>query len=194
MEVSPDQVNQWVDVIGGVFKALTFASSTILSILIFFSKKVRMFLNMGKTVDEIASNVSYVKNSLDEEVVTRMIMFDSHDHIAYFKCNHEGENIEISRGYTLLLGCSKEELMGWKFLNFIPLDEQEEVKKKWLGCLEDCRDYEHVHHIETRTQGKIKVITVVRPVPNKKPPPKVKFWVGYMKKVDENGDVIDYFN
>lgn len=57
-----------------------------------------------------------------------------------FQCKINGQNIDVNRTYCRLLGCTREELLGFGWKNFLHEDGKHEYDEEWKDAFLDGRE------------------------------------------------------
>lgn len=133
----------------------------------------------GSLADAITRNEAKL-NGLIHNVRVLGEKVDANDLFAYFECDVNGRNIDVSETYCRWLNCSEGELLGMDFLNFIPEGEQPGVIAHWDACRASGRVYQHRHNIVPRGGHPILVDVRCKPIPPGGAPVS---WVGVVKRV-----------
>lgn len=97
-----------------------------------------------------------------------------------FDCDDSGGNTYVSLPYSVLMECSREELLGWNFLNFVHREDVRQVKELWDECRAQRRTYNNQHRMVSRTGNVLTFKVMAYPVIEGA---RVKRWIGVMRLI-----------
>jgi len=104
-----------------------------------------------------------------------------------FEANAHGENISVNQTYARFVGVGKDDLLGWRFLNFIHPDDLKRVRFEWDSAIEETRPFHQRYKMITASGETITVDATATPITDGQP---VKRWVGIVLKTGA-GSVLD---
>lgn len=108
---------------------------------------------------------------------------DSDDEIGRFHSNAVGENTYVNQLLARWLGVGKQELMGWKYLNFVHSNDVDRVRRHWELCRTEHRQYRIRHHMVAADGEVFEVEVTATPIPESAP---VKRWIGSVRRLDND--------
>ena len=93
-----------------------------------------------------------------------------------FICDSDGRNLNVNTAYARLVGCGRDELLGFGYQRFIPSNINPGYAAEFDSAAKQHRSFERSLHI-LRPDG-TEVITNVRIVPHPENEPPAHYWVG----------------
>ena len=93
-----------------------------------------------------------------------------------FICDNDGRNLNVNTAYARLVGCGRDELMGFGYQRFIPSNINPGYVAEFDSAARQHRSFERSLRI-LRPDG-TEVLTNVRIVPHPEDEPPAHFWVG----------------
>ena len=93
-----------------------------------------------------------------------------------FICDGEGRNLNVNTAYARLVGCGRDELLGFGYQRFIPSDLNPGYVAEFDSAAKQHRSFEHSLRI-LRPDG-TEVLANVRIVPHPENEPPAHYWIG----------------
>ena len=93
-----------------------------------------------------------------------------------FICDGEGRNLNVNTAYARLVGCGRDELMGFGYQRFVPNDLNPTYINEFEDAVAQHRSVEGTIKIR-RPDGTV-ITTSVRIVPHPENDPPAHFWIG----------------
>lgn len=93
-----------------------------------------------------------------------------------FICGNDGENLNVNTAYARLVGCGRDELLGFGYQRFLPSSLNPDYMQTFAEASAKHRSFESVLLIR-RPDGKV-VEAQVRIVPHPEHDPPAHYWVG----------------
>ena len=93
-----------------------------------------------------------------------------------FICDSDGRNLNVNTAYARLVGCGRDELMGFGYQRFLPNDTNPGYAADFNNAAEQHRSFERAVRIR-RPDGS-ELIAQVRIVPHPEHEPPAHYWVG----------------
>ena len=104
-----------------------------------------------------------------------------------FICDSEGRNLNVNTAYARLVGCGRDELMGFGYQRFIPSNINPGYVAEFDSAARQHRSFERSLRI-LRPDG-TEVLTNVRIVPHPENEPPAHYWVGVVTAARRSTDV-----
>ena len=104
-----------------------------------------------------------------------------------FICDSDGRNLNVNTAYARLVGCGRDELLGFGYQRFIPSNINPGYAAEFDSASKQHRSFERSLRI-LRPDG-TEVITNVRIVPHPENEPPAHYWVGVVIPARRNTDV-----
>lgn len=98
------------------------------------------------------------------------------DPTPHFICDSTGRNLNVNTAYARLVGCGRDELMGFGYQRFLPTDQNPMFMQGFLDAADKHRSFESTLKIR-RPDGTI-IAASVRIVPHPENDPPAHFWIG----------------
>ena len=134
------------------------------------------------SIKRTESAVTTLTEQMDLMVHTMWAENDTDDDIGRFHRSAAGENTYVNQLYARWLGVGKAELLGWKYLNFVPPEDVDRVRKHWDACCNEHRQYRIRHRLITADGSTIEVEVIATPIPETAP---AKRWIGSIRRLDQ---------
>lgn len=93
-----------------------------------------------------------------------------------FICDSDGRNLNVNTAYARLVGCGRDELMGFGHQRFLPIDQNPMFMQGFLDAVDKHRSFDSTLKIR-RPDGTI-IAASVRIVPHPEDDPPAHFWIG----------------
>ena len=93
-----------------------------------------------------------------------------------FICDGEGRNLNVNTAYARLVGCGRDELMGFGYQRFVPADLNPTYVDEFKDAVAQHRSVEGTIKIR-RPDGTV-ITTSVRIVPHPENDPPAHYWIG----------------
>ena len=93
-----------------------------------------------------------------------------------FICDSEGRNLNVNTAYARLVGCGRDELMGFGYQRFVPADLNPTYVDEFEDAVAQHRSVEGTIKIR-RPDGTV-ITTSVRIVPHPENDPPAHYWIG----------------
>lgn len=103
-----------------------------------------------------------------------------------FICDGEGRNLNVNTAYARLVGCGRDELLGFGYQRFIPNLTNPNYSADFAAAAEQHRSFERSLRI-LRPDG-TEVLANVRIVPHPENEPPAHFWVGVVTAARRSTD------
>lgn len=103
-----------------------------------------------------------------------------------FICDSDGRNLNVNTAYARLVGCGRDELLGFGYQRFMPNDINPGYVAEFDNAAEQHRSFEHPLRI-LRPDG-TEVLTNVRIVPHPEDTPPAHYWIGVLTSPRPNTD------
>lgn len=100
--------------------------------------------------------------------------------------DNNGRNLNVNTAYARLLGCGRDELMGFGYQRFIPAELNPTHIDEFESAVEQHRSVEGVVKIR-RSNGTI-ITTNVRIVPHPEDKPPAHYWIGIITATHQDPD------
>ena len=108
------------------------------------------------------------------------------DQTPRFICDNEGRNLNVNTAYARLVGCGRDELMGFGYQRFIPSNINSGYVAEFDSAAKQHRSLERSLRI-LRPDG-TEVLANVRIVPHPENEPPAHYWVGVVTAARRNTD------
>jgi len=108
---------------------------------------------------------------------------DTENDVGRFYSNAAGEFTYVNQTIARWLGIGKNELIGWRYLNFIHIDDVDRVKRQWEVCRAEHRQFNIRYRLVTVTGNVIEVEMVATPIPEVAP---IKCWIGSIWRLNND--------
>lgn len=103
-----------------------------------------------------------------------------------FICDSDGRNLNVNTAYARLVGCGRDELMGFGYQRFLPNDINPEYIADFNAAAEQHRSFERA--VRIRRPDGTEVHANVRIVPHPEHEPPAHYWVGVVTAARRNTD------
>lgn len=103
-----------------------------------------------------------------------------------FICDSDGRNLNVNTAYARLVGCGRDELMGFGYQRFIPSDINPNYVADFAAATEQHRSFERA--VRIRRPDGTEVHANVRIVPHPEHEPPAHYWVGVMTAARRSTD------
>jgi len=103
-----------------------------------------------------------------------------------FICDSDGRNLNVNTAYARLVGCGRDELMGFGYQRFLPNGANPELIADFNTAAEQHRSFERAVRIH-RPDG-TEVHANIRIVPHPEHEPPAHYWVGVVTAARRNTD------
>lgn len=103
-----------------------------------------------------------------------------------FICDSDGRNLNVNTAYARLVGCGRDELMGFGYQRFLPNDINPEYIADFNSAAEQHRSFERA--VRIRRPDGTEVHANVRIVPHPEHEPPAHYWVGVVTAARRNTD------
>ena len=103
-----------------------------------------------------------------------------------FICDSDGRNLNVNTAYARLVGCGRDELMGFGYQPFIPNELNPGYTTDFNSATEQHRSFERAVRIR-RPDGS-ELLAQVRIVPHPENEPPAHYWVGVVTAVRRGTD------
>lgn len=103
-----------------------------------------------------------------------------------FICDNDGRNLNVNTAYARLVGCGRDELMGFGYQRFIPSNINPGYVAEFDSAAKQHRSFERSLRI-LRPDG-TEVLANVRIVPHPENEPPAHYWVGVVTAARRNTD------
>ncbi len=104
-----------------------------------------------------------------------------------FICDNDGRNLNVNTAYARLVGCGRDELLGFGYQRFIPSNTNPGYVAEFDSAAKQHRSFERSLRI-LRPDG-TEVLTNVRIVPHPENEPPAHYWVGVVTAARRSADV-----
>lgn len=149
--------------------------------LVRFKKEIDEALAAIKQIGPLAEAIADIQQRMLAAEAENRALADSDPNVARFTCDSIGENTHVNATYCRWLGVSRGDLIGWRWLSFVPEFDRERLREEWDSARRERRVYRVRHALETSDRRMIYVDTVVTPVPEEGP---IHRWIGVMRRVE----------
>ncbi len=103
-----------------------------------------------------------------------------------FICDNDGRNLNVNTAYARLVGCGRDELLGFGYQRFIPSNTNPDYIADFSAAAEQHRSFER--SVRIRRPDGSEVIANVRIVPHPEHEPPAHYWVGVVTAARRNTD------
>ena len=103
-----------------------------------------------------------------------------------FICDNDGHNLNVNTAYARLVGCGRDELMGFGYQRFLPNDINPEYIADFNAAAEQHRSFERA--VRIRRPDGTEVHANVRIVPHPEHEPPAHYWVGAVTAARRSND------
>ena len=103
-----------------------------------------------------------------------------------FICDSDGRNLNVNTAYARLVGCGRDELMGFGYQRFLPNGTNPEYIADFNATAEQHRSFERA--VRIRRPDGTEVHANVRIVPHPEHEPPAHYWVGVVTAARRNTD------
>ena len=103
-----------------------------------------------------------------------------------FVCDNDGRNLNVNTAYARLVGCGRDELLGFGYQRFIPSNINPGYAAEFDSATRQHRSFERPLHI-LRPDG-TEVLANVRIVPHPENEPPAHYWVGVVTAARRSTD------
>lgn len=103
-----------------------------------------------------------------------------------FICDNDGRILNVNTAYARLVGCGRDELMGFGYQRFLPNDINPEYIADFAAAAEQHRSFER--SVRIRRPDGSEVIANVRIVPHPEHEPPAHYWIGVITAARRNTD------
>lgn len=103
-----------------------------------------------------------------------------------FICDNDGRNLNVNTAYARLVGCGRDELLGFGYQRFIPNNSNPGYIEDFDSATRQHRSFERPLHI-LRPDG-TEVLANVRIVPHPENEPPAHYWVGVVTAARRSTD------
>ena len=103
-----------------------------------------------------------------------------------FICDSDGRNLNVNTAYARLVGCGRDELMGFGYQRFLPNGANPEYIADFNSAAEQHRSFERA--VRIRRPDGTEVHANVRIVPHPEHEPPAHYWVGVVTAARRNTD------
>lgn len=134
-----------------------------------------------KLIPALVAKVDEISQKLVVAEAENRALADSDPHIARFACGEGGSNEYVNATYARWLEVSRSDLMGWRWLSYVPEADRDRLREEWETARLERRVYRVRHAMQTANGRLIYVDTTVTPVPEDGP---VHRWIGVMRRVE----------
>ena len=104
-----------------------------------------------------------------------------------FICDNDGRNLNVNTAYARLVGCGRDELMGFGYQRFLPNVTNPEYIADFNAAAEQHRSFERA--VRIRRPDGTEVHANVRIVPHPEHEPPAHYWVGVVIAARRSADV-----
>ena len=104
-----------------------------------------------------------------------------------FICDNDGRNLNVNTAYARLVGCGRDELLGFGYQRFIPSNTNPGYVAEFDSAAKQHRSFERSLRI-LRPDG-TEVLANVRIVPHPENEPPAHYWVGVVTAARRSADV-----
>ncbi len=104
-----------------------------------------------------------------------------------FICDNDGRYLNVNTAYARLVGCGRDELLGFGYQRFLPADQNPVFVQGFLDAADKHRSFESALMIR-RSDGTL-VAANVRIVPHPENEPPAHYWVGVVTAARRSTDV-----
>ena len=104
-----------------------------------------------------------------------------------FICDSDGRNLNVNTAYARLVGCGRDELMGFGYQRFLPNGTNPEYIADFNAAAEQHRSFERA--VRIRRPDGTEVHANVRIVPHPEHEPPAHYWVGVVTAARRSTDV-----
>ena len=161
----PDRVSGFADLLSGVSER----TDRALSIL---DAHTKIFDDQNRVLSNISAMI-YGEMELDPT--------------PRFICDNDGRNLNVNTAYARLVGCGRDELLGFGYQRFIPSNINPGYTAEFDSAAKQHRSFERSLRI-LRPDG-TEVLTNVRIVPHPENEPPAHYWVGVVTAARRSTDV-----
>ena len=161
----PDRVSGFADLLSGVSER----TDRALSIL---DAHTKIFDDQNRVLSNISAMI-YGEMELDPT--------------PRFICDNDGRNLNVNTAYARLVGCGRDELMGFGYKRFIPNNINPGYIEEFDSASKQHRSFERSLRI-LRPDG-TEVLANVRIVPHPENEPPAHYWVGVVTAARRSTDV-----
>jgi PAS domain S-box-containing protein len=166
---------------GVIFAAVIGFLRFIRKPLVKFKREIDEALAAIKKIEPMAEAIVDIQQRMLAAEAEARALADSDPTAARFTCDSIGENTHVNATYCRWLGVGRDELIGWRWLSFVPEFDRERLRDEWDSARRERRAYRVRHALETGDRRVIYVDTVVTPVPEEGP---IHRWIGVMRRVE----------
>jgi PAS domain S-box-containing protein len=138
-----------------------------------------------KLIPKLVSKMDEISHKLMLAEAENRALADSDPHIARFTCGEGGSNEYVNATYARWLEVSRSDLMGWRWLSYVPEADRDRLREEWETARVERRVYRVRHAMQTAYGRLIYVDTTVTPVPEDGP---VHRWIGVMRRVEHSAE------
>jgi PAS domain S-box-containing protein len=96
-------------------------------------------INGGNSTKDVIKSVRDAVVRVESRQQALLDTIDGHEGL--FECNLSGEWIWVNKKLCYLLGVTKEDLLGYGFINYIKQEYRENVREEYLACIEENREF-----------------------------------------------------
>ena len=104
-----------------------------------------------------------------------------------FICDSDGRNLNVNTAYARLVGCGRDELLGFGYQRFIPNLTNPDYIADFAAAAEQHRSFER--SVRIRRPDGTEVLANVRIVPHPEHAPPAHYWVGVVTATRRRTDV-----
>ena len=104
-----------------------------------------------------------------------------------FVCDNDGRTLNVNTAYARLVGCGRDELLGFGYQRFIPIELNPGFLADFESAAEQHRSLER--NLRIRRPDGSELIAQVRIVPHPENDPPAHYWVGVITTVRRGTDV-----
>lgn len=183
-----------VDVLETLIAVLGFMAAGVATLWAFFRKQIKVWWAPYRAAVDSMADIPGIKHSVDQGRVeiqlvgTQVKMLtlvsrvraDGNHETAEFESAVDGSNTYVNQTYARWLGVGKNELLGWRWLNYIHSEDVQSVREEWGMCRAQHRPYRQHYRMVAANGTEFNVETICIPVPDAPP---AHSWVGTIRKI-----------
>ena len=180
-----------IDIAIGVVTLLGSIATGAGAVWLFFRRRIaawwapyRAGINGMAEVPAMAHEIEGLNRAVTMLTLTSRARGDINDNAAEFECDESGANTYVNQTYARWLGVGKNELLGWRYINWVHPEDRERIRVAWESARREHRGYNERHRMITSSGEVLHCETLIVPVPDSPP---ATAWIGVTRKVVNHG-------